>query len=87
MIVSPQVSLDMFNLFKDVEPVPDLWSDGIVGHNSLEEYLSQHIIPNSCNECHTEWKDSQEGYEAGVDAFVEMFPGVETDGTNIGVKK
>lgn len=76
-IVSPQVSLDMFNSFKDRDPVPDLWSDGIVGHNSLQEYLSLEIIPNSCNECHTEWKDSQDGYQAGVEAFLEMFPDFE----------
>lgn len=72
-IVSPRVSLDMYELFKDEEPVPDLWSDGIVGHNSLATYLKHEIIPNSCNECHVEWKGSQEAFEAGVEAYDKKF--------------
>jgi predicted CXXCH cytochrome family protein len=72
-IVPPQVSLDMYLAFQDEEPVPNLWPDGLVGHNSLSTYLKHEIIPNSCNECHTEWKATREGFEAGVEAYSRKF--------------
>lgn len=73
-IVSPEVSLKMFYRFKNEKPLPDFCDQGKVGHNSLALCYSREIIPNSCNGCHTDWKDSREGYQAGVTAFLEMYP-------------
>lgn len=72
-IVSPAVSLAMFDRFKDAESLPDFCSDERIGHASLDFCYSQAVIPNSCNGCHTDWKGTREGLEAGVTAFNNMF--------------
>jgi predicted CXXCH cytochrome family protein len=72
-IVSPAISLAMFDRFKDADPLPDYCSDEHIGHASLALCYSQNVIPNSCNGCHKDWKGSREGLEAGVKAFNEMF--------------
>jgi len=72
-IVSPAVSLEMFDRFKDAEPLPDFCSDERIGHASLAFCYLQMVIPNSCNGCHANWKGTREGFEAGVKAFNNMF--------------
>ena len=82
-IVSPAVSLAMFDLFKDAKPLPDYCSDKNIGHASLALCYSQNVIPNSCDGCHEDWRGSRERLEAGVKAFNDMFyqkePGTCTD--------
>ena len=72
-IVSPAISLEMLDRFKNAEPLPDYCSDKRIGHTSLLLCYSQMIIPNSCNGCHDDWKGTREGFEAGVKAFNKMF--------------
>jgi predicted CXXCH cytochrome family protein len=72
-VVSPAVSLAMFDRFKDAEPLPDFCSDERIGHASLAFCYSQMVIPNSCNGCHPDWKETRKGLEAGVKAFNDMF--------------
>jgi len=72
-IVSPAISLAMFDRFKDADPLPDYCGAEQIGHASLALCFSQNVIPNSCNGCHEGWKGSREGLKAGVKAFNEMF--------------
>jgi hypothetical protein len=72
-VVSPAVSLTMFDRFKDAEPLPDFCSDERIGHASLTFCYSQKVIPNSCNGCHSDWKGTRKRLEAGVKAFNDMF--------------
>lgn len=72
-VVSPAVSLTMFDRFKDAEPLPDFCSDEQIGHASLTFCYSQKVIPNSCNGCHSDWKETRKRLEAGVKAFNDMF--------------
>jgi predicted CXXCH cytochrome family protein len=72
-IVSPAISLEMFDRLRDAEPLPDYCSDERIGHTSLPLCYSQKVIPNSCNGCHANWKGTREGFEAGVKAFNDMF--------------
>jgi len=82
-IVSPAISLAMFDRFKDAEPLPDYCSDKNIGHASLDLCYSQLLIPNSCGGCHEAWTGSRENLAAGVRAFNDMFyrkePGTCTD--------
>lgn len=34
---------------------------------------SKFVVPNSCNGCHREWKNTKEGYETGVMAYEALF--------------
>jgi predicted CXXCH cytochrome family protein len=39
----------------------------------FDDNPDQDIIPNSCNQCHVDWAGSTEGYQAGVDGYIERF--------------
>ena len=72
-IVSPAISLEMFDQFRELDPLPDDCTDKRIGHSSLRLCYSQIVIPNSCNGYHEDWKGTRAGLEAGVKAFNEMF--------------
>ncbi len=74
-IVTPELSLTMFEKYEDDDPLPDYCKkkEGALGYKSLVYCYSQTVIPNSCNGCHKEWGTNRKGYEAGIQAFNKKF--------------